>query len=87
MVPIAENAVPITPKMVSMMDWKTAKIELMTAMMAPKMEETRFPRESIKEGMFVDFLIDLFAFGLFWLLLFLIWLLCCVRVAPNLYAR
>lgn len=50
--PIAEKAVWITPKIVSMMDWKTAKMELKTAMMAPKIEETRFPRESIREGIF-----------------------------------
>lgn len=62
MVPIAENAVPMTPKIVSRMDWKTAKIELKTAMIAPKMEEMRFPIESIKEGMF-GFVVDSFWFG------------------------
>lgn len=65
MVPIALNAVPITPKIVWMMDWKTAKMELKIAIIPPKMDEMRFPRDSMREGMFavvVD-LFGLFGFG------------------------
>lgn len=70
MVPIALKAVPMTSKMVWMIDWNTAMMELTTAMMAPKMEETKFPRESMREGIFA-IVVDLFGLGFV--------LCCCVQ--------
>jgi len=52
MVPAAWKAVPMTPKMVSMIDWKTARMEEKTAVMAWKMEEMKVSMESRREGMF-----------------------------------
>jgi len=39
------------PKTVLMRDWKTATIELITAVIAPKIEEMKLPMESAREGM------------------------------------
>lgn len=50
MVPMAEKAVPMTPRMVLKMDWMTAKMEPMIAVMALKIEEIREPRLSRREG-------------------------------------
>lgn len=36
--------------MVLIMDWKTARMELRIAVKAPKMEEMKFPMESMREG-------------------------------------
>lgn len=52
-VPIAENALPMTPRMVLMIPWKTARIEPMIAVMPWTIEEISDPRLSRKEGMFV----------------------------------
>jgi hypothetical protein len=66
-VPTAAKAVEIIPQMVLTRDWKTARIELRTAVMAPKIEEMKLPRESMREGMI--------AVGLF--VRFLVWCLNC----------
>tara|TARA_R110002060_G_scaffold71759_1_gene80367 strand:+ start:32 stop:361 length:330 start_codon:yes stop_codon:yes gene_type:complete len=51
-VPAAEKAEPMTPKMVFRMVWKTARMEPMIAVMPFTMEEMREPRLSRREGMF-----------------------------------
>ena len=50
MVPTADNAVCMTPRMALKIDWKTATMEPRTAVMAWKMEEMKFPRDSTREG-------------------------------------
>jgi len=54
-VPTAEKAVEITPRMRLRICWKTATMEPMTEVMAPKMEEMREPMESTREGIFAIF--------------------------------
>jgi hypothetical protein len=49
-VPRAEKAVWMTPRIALKRDWNTATMELRTAVMAWKIEETKFPRESTREG-------------------------------------
>ena len=49
--PTAAKAVEMTPQTALRRDWKTARIELNTAVMAPKIEETKLPRESTRDGM------------------------------------
>lgn len=58
------------PKTVLKSDWKTAKIELRTAVITPKMEETKLPRESTREGMTASCLL-VFSF------------VCCCLVVVN----
>lgn len=48
-------------------------MEFTTAMMAPNMEETRLPRESMREGMFAV-VVDLVWFGLGCIVLYV-----CIR--------
>ena len=55
----------MTPKTVLMRDWYTAKIELRTAVIAPKIEEMKFPRESTREGMIAAGLFLCLVVGLF----------------------
>jgi hypothetical protein len=52
-VPTAENAVWMTPSKILKIDWKTATMEPRTAVKAWKMEETKFPRDSTREGILV----------------------------------
>jgi hypothetical protein len=60
-VPTAAKADEMIPQTVLNRDWKTARIELKTAVMAPKIEEMKLPRESTREGMIV---VVLFAYGI-----------------------
>lgn len=49
--PIAAKSALTRPRMVLRIDWRKAMMELKVAMMALKMEETRFVRDSTREGM------------------------------------
>lgn len=55
MVPIAEKAVPMTPRMVLMRFWKRPMMEPRAAVMVLKIPAMRFSREVITEGMIADF--------------------------------
>jgi hypothetical protein len=56
-VPTAERAVLRTSKRVLNRVWNTARIEVKMALIAPKIEETKLPKESTREGMIA---VDLF---------------------------
>jgi hypothetical protein len=60
-VPTAAKADEMIPQTVLNRDWKTARIELKTAVMAPKIEEMKLPRESTREGMIA---VVLFVYGI-----------------------
>ena len=49
-VPMASNAVPMTPKMALKIDWKTARTEPSAAVMVWKIPATRLLRDSTREG-------------------------------------
>ena len=53
------------PKTVLMRDWKTATIELKTAVIAPNIEEMKLPMESTREGMITVGLLVLSGVGVF----------------------
>lgn len=55
MVPRVAKRVRTRSKTVASRFWKSAVIELKTAMMALKMEETKSLRDSTREGMFALF--------------------------------
>lgn len=56
--------VPMMPKMVLRIDWKTAMMEEKMAVMAWKIDETKFPRESTREGILAICVCVLLIWGL-----------------------
>lgn len=45
----------MTPRIAFRSDWKIARMEVKTAVIAPKMEERSEPMESIREGILLGF--------------------------------